>query len=136
MLGIFPYTKENELKSAVKAAHLALDQALHTAIEANAKREADGAERFNFGIGLNVGDVMFGNIGIPSRLSFSVIGPTINEVTRIENMTKFLQLPVLATSKFASLDPSRWNSVGEHKLNGVLEPLELFSFKSKMGSEN
>lgn len=129
VLGIFPYTKQNELKSAAKAANQALDQAIQTAAQTNKEREAQGWERFKFGIGLNVGDVMFGNIGIPSRLSFSVIGPTINEVARIENMTKFLQQPVLASSKFASLDPDRWKSVGEHKLEGVLDPAELFSFK-------
>ncbi len=129
VLGIFPYTKQSELKSAAKAANRALDQAIKTAAEANKEREAKGWERYKFGIGLNVGDVMFGNIGIPSRLSFSVIGPTINEVARIENMTKFLQQPVLASSKFASLDPDRWKSVGEHKLEGVLDPAELFSFK-------
>ena len=77
VLGIFPYTKESELKSAAKAANQALDQAIQTAAASNTDRELQGAERFKFGIGLNVGDVMFGNIGIPSRLSFSVIGPTI-----------------------------------------------------------
>ncbi len=129
VLGIFPYTKESELKSAAKAANQALDQAIQTAAASNTDRESQGAERFKFGIGLNVADVMFGNIGIPSRLSFSVIGPTINEVARIENMTKFLQQPVLASHKFASLDPGRWKSMGEHKLEGVLDPAELFSFK-------
>jgi len=134
VLGIFPYTKTNELKQAAILANRALDQTVELANAANAEREAEGAERFKFGIGLNVGDVMFGNIGIPSRLSFSVIGPTVNEVARIENMTKLLQHPVLASGKFASLDPDRWKSVGEHKLDGVAEPLELYAFQCSVAA--
>ena len=87
-----------------------------------------GLEKFKFGIGLNVGEVRFGNIGIPSRLAFSVIGATVNQVARIESMTKMLQQPVLADERFARLSPTFWKESGEHKLDGVLEPARLFSF--------
>jgi len=111
-------------------AHLALDQTVARALDVNTERQAEGLQQYKFGVGLNVGEVMFGNIGIPERLSFSVIGPSVNEVSRIEQMTKFLQKPVLAGKKLASLEPERWQSMGPHKLEGVLEPVELFSFKA------
>ena len=130
VLGIFPYHEHDELVDAAQSATKALDQVIDISKELNLAREKEGAEQFKFGVGLNVGDVMFGNIGIPSRLTFSVIGPTVNEVARIESMTKFLQKPILAGAKVASLTPDRWVPAGEHKLDGVLEPMELFSFKN------
>lgn len=129
VLGIFPFDGDNELQKAAAAANNAVDEALVLAAAANEQRRAEQKETFNFGIGLNVGDVMFGNIGIPSRLTFSVVGPTVNEVARIESMTKLLQSKVLADHTFARLDSTRWKSVGEHKLDGVLNEKELFSFQ-------
>ncbi len=43
-----------------------------------------------YGIGLHLGDVTYGNIGIPERLEFTVIGSAANEAARIESMTKEL----------------------------------------------
>jgi len=129
VLGIFPYSGNSELQDAAHKANLALDDALTLARETNQARLERGEEQFSFGIGLNSGNVMFGNIGVPSRLSFSVIGPTVNQVARIEQMTKQLQQGVLADISIASLDDKRWKSCGKHKLDGVLDPIELFAFR-------
>ncbi len=128
VLGIFPYDCEESLKEAAANANQALDQTLERVKEVNAERAAAGAERFHYGVGLDVGKVMFGNIGIPERLSFSIIGPTVNQVARIEGMTKLLQQTVLAGRTLAELNPERWKSVGKHKLEGVMDPQELFAF--------
>ena len=56
-----------------------------------------------YGIGLHVGDVTYGNIGIPQRLQFTVIGSAANEASRIEGMTKELGEPVLVSARFAEL---------------------------------
>lgn len=129
VLGIFPFDCKDGLQKAASAANSAIDDVLMMSEDINEVRRGEKKETFNFGIGLNVGEVMFGNIGIPSRLTFSVIGPTVNEVARIESMTKLLQSKVLADKTFAELDLSRWKSVGEHKLDGVLVEKELFSFQ-------
>jgi len=134
VLGIFPYSGDSELCEAANLANQALDQAVVHARDINADREKRGEQQFKFGIGMNVGEVMFGNIGIPQRLSFSVIGPSVNEVVRIEQMTKYLQQPVLAGKKLAELDPHRWKTLGEHKLEGVLDPVELFSFQCRQAA--
>lgn len=88
-------------------------------------------EAFRFGIGLTIGDVMFGNIGVPERLAFSAVGPTVIEVARIEKLTKTLGYPVLATSGVAALSPGDWRTIGEHPLQGVGQPKELFGFLSE-----
>jgi adenylate cyclase len=130
VLGIFPYSDEAGLAEAARRANAALDETVQRSRAANDERAGQGLERFNFGVGLNVGEVKYGNIGIPQRLAFSVIGHSVNEVARIESMTKLLQQPVLSGSRLAQLHPERWRSVGEHKLDGVLEPVELFAFRA------
>ncbi|MEO1143222.1 MAG: adenylate/guanylate cyclase domain-containing protein, partial [Pseudomonadota bacterium] len=128
VLGIFPFENDTELKSAVCAANNALSRTIQKANENNELRAKEGLERFNYGVALNAGDVMFGNIGIPSRLTFSAIGPTVNEAARIEQMTKLLQRTALAGKDIAQIAPDNWTSVGSHKLEGMLDPVELFAF--------
>jgi adenylate cyclase len=74
-----------------------------------------------------VGEVMFGNIGVPERLTFSAIGPVVNAVARIDDLTKTVGRSVLATEDVAKIEPERWTSVGRHPLNGFDHPIELFA---------
>jgi adenylate cyclase len=76
-----------------------------------------------------LGDVTFGNIGVDERLSFSVIGPTVNEVARLEGLTKKLKRPVIASEVFrkAVSSGAKWESLGEHRVAGVHRPLKAFA---------
>ena len=49
---------------------------------------AAGAEPLDFGVALHVGRVVYGNIGGQGRLDFTVIGPAVNLVSRIEGLCK------------------------------------------------
>ena len=49
-----------------------------------------GEPNVEFGIALHMGEVIFGNIGAPDRLDFTVIGPAVNRVVRIEEMCRKL----------------------------------------------
>ena len=71
-----------------------------------------------YGIGLHVGDVTYGNIGIPQRLQFTVIGSAANEASRIESMTKELGEPVLVSSTFAEHYPGELVSQGIPRAQG------------------
>ena len=81
----------------------------------------------HFGLGLHFGDVVFGNIGVPERLTFSVIGSVVNEVSRIEALTKVLDEPVLASGQFVDAVAAEWQSLGEHELRGVTERFEILA---------
>ncbi|WP_417769352.1 adenylate/guanylate cyclase domain-containing protein [Stappia sp.] len=79
----------------------------------------------NCGIALSSGQVMFGNIGVPARLTFSVIGRTVNATARIEAMTKQLGRPLLVTAEVAAAVPRGFASIGRFHLAGFDEEVEL-----------
>ncbi|WP_136659832.1 adenylate/guanylate cyclase domain-containing protein [Nitratireductor sp. XY-223] len=130
VLAIFPYETDKELQTAARAATQALRDAFTMRETVNEERKADGRVAIRFGVGLNTGRVMFGNIGVEERLTFSVIGPTVNEVSRIETLTKGLESHALVTAKIAASEPDSWVSTGKHRLAGVSQEIELFAPKA------
>jgi adenylate cyclase len=82
----------------------------------------------DLGIGLHVGEVMYGNIGARCRLDFTVIGAVVNEVCRVESLCRALASPILMTAAFAAAcDRDRVKSRGIHELKGVAAPQEIFA---------
>lgn len=133
MLALFPirpfedslYTNATAC-SAVQGVHEALDR-LH-AIPANALPAGVGQLRAGFG--LHVGDVTFGNVGSKNRLDFTVIGPAVNEVNRVQGLTRQLGRPLLASREFANLPCTLdLESMGFQVLRGFREPKEIFAIK-------
>lgn len=135
VLGMFPIADGAELTEVTHRVLTALRTSLKVAERVNAERAAAGLETIRYGIGLNIGTVMYGNIGIPERLAFSAVGPTVIEVARIEKLTKVVGRPVLATAEVAAVEPHLWRSVGAHRLEGVGEPQELFEFEHEAEAE-
>jgi adenylate cyclase len=83
-----------------------------------------------FYLGLHVGEVFYGNIGSVDRLDFTVVGPAVNEASRIAAMCRSLDQDVLLSSAFAqTAGPSRRRlvSVGRYALRGVQRPQELYT---------
>jgi adenylate cyclase len=82
-------------------------------------------------LSLHVGDVFYGNIGSSDRLDFTVVGPAVNEASRIAGLCRSIERDVLISSAFAAAtseeDRSRFISVGRHELRGVAHPQELFT---------
>jgi len=80
-----------------------------------------------YGIGLHLGDVTYGNIGIPERLEFTVIGAAANEAARVESMTKTLERQVVLSASFADTYPGKLLPLGRHALKDVDGEQELFT---------
>ncbi len=124
VLAIFPFGDGNT-RNCGEAALAAAHEAERRKDETNAERSGKGQATFDFGLALHVGDVMFGNIGVPERLEFSVIGPAANEVARLEDMTKTLGRRILMSGEFTVELPLDWDSLGEHQLRNVDSPMEI-----------
>jgi adenylate cyclase len=98
----------------------------------NQRRAADGQPVTHFYLGLHVGEVFYGNIGSFDRLDFTVVGPAVNETSRIAAMCRSLDQDVLLSSAFAeAAGPSRSRlvSVGRYALRGVQRPQELYTLE-------
>ena len=104
----------------------------------NARREADGKPVTDMYLGLHVGEVFYGNVGSHERLDFTVIGPAVNEVSRIAAMCRSVDQPVLMSAAFADVEAVKRHvvSVGRYALRGVSEPQELFTFDPRVMRRN
>jgi adenylate cyclase len=78
------------------------------------------------GIALHVGDVMYGNVGTDERLDFTVIGRAVNEAARLQELTKQLGHPVLASASFVEPIRDRFDFAGAHPVAGFDERLETY----------
>jgi adenylate cyclase len=116
-----------EAQQAAARALAAAELAKARVAELNRARVARDEAALDFGIGLHVGEVLFGNIGVPERLQFTVIGSAVNEVARLEDLTKDLGRQILASRRFAELCPGRWRSLGQFPRAGVPEPMEVLA---------
>ena len=74
-----------------------------------------------------MGQVVYGNIGSPDRLDFTVLGPAVNLVSRLEGLAKQLNRPLLCSAAFAHELDAALASLGRFPLKGVAEPQEVFA---------
>jgi adenylate cyclase len=93
----------------------------------NQERKARGAPPLEFGLALHVGDVMYGNLGVPQRMQFTVIGAAANEAARLAGMCRDLGHWALVSSAFPRCFPNQMISLGHHAMRGVGEPQEIFA---------
>ncbi len=124
-LAIFPIPGEGELGERAEASRRAV-LAASTAIERMAAFNAKRERKLRFGIGLHLGHVLYGNIGTPTRIEFTVIGAAANEAARIEGFCKTLDVPLVLSEPVAR-HVHDCVSLGKHRLRGVEDPIELFT---------
>jgi adenylate cyclase len=91
------------------------------------RRQAEGQPATRLGIGLHYGDVMYGNIGAPGRLDFTVIGSAVNLSARIEGLCSGLERDILMSRDFADRVAAPVQSCGRHMLKGVDSAVEVLS---------
>lgn len=129
--GTLAIFQENDGGTACRSA-LATAVAVHRGVrELNARRAAAGQPVTEVYLGLHVGEVFYGNIGSLDRLDFTVVGPAVNEVSRIAAMCRSVERDVLVSESFAatadSADRNRLVSVGRFALRGVSRAQELYT---------
>lgn len=132
MLAVFPYACADSGAKAAQAAVNASRQALDELEELNRNPPPElarikGLGTLACGIGLHAGDVIFGNVGAPERLDFTVIGRAVNIAARIETLTKSLGQPVLISEQVAGHLCCPLEHHGHHRLRGLSQEIALFS---------
>ena len=127
ILAIFP---AEDPEQACRCALAAATAARHRVAALNERRGAERLPTTDMYLGLHVGEVFYGNIGSKDRLDFTVVGPAVNEASRIAAMCRSVDQRVLLSSAFAAssgAERRRLVSVGRFALRGVGRSQELFT---------
>lgn len=126
ILAIFPISETDAVATVARTAVAAARKAI-TAVASLVDHPAmEGEPPLDIVVALHVGVVHYGNIGAADRLDFTVIGPAVNLVSRIENAAKMLGQPIVVSAELAAaLDGVV--SLGRHQLRGLAAPQELFA---------
>lgn len=124
LLAVFP-AGDDEGAACRRA--LAAARAARASVDAvNARRVSAGSAAIDFGLGMHLGDAMYGNVGGEDRLDFTVVGPAVNRASRIEGQCKALGRWLLVSGEFAAACGTDLASLGTHPLKGIAEPVEVF----------
>jgi len=126
MLIVFPIDEHTSRQTACKAAIDAAHDAQQSLATLNHMRRRHGETEIRFGVGLNVGEVIYGNVGAPDRLDFTVMGPAVNRTARLESLTKVVGESVLCSKDFADNIDCPVISLGEHMMKGIKKPQAVF----------
>jgi adenylate cyclase len=126
LLAIFPLSQPSACANLLHA----VAEARQAMAALNERNSGTGRAPMNYGIGVHVGDVMYGNIGSSTRLDFTVIGPAVNMASRLEALTKQLGKTVLLSRAFADFVERDFDleRVGEYPVRGFSDPIELFAY--------
>ncbi|WP_416898535.1 MAG: adenylate/guanylate cyclase domain-containing protein [Minwuia sp.] len=106
-----------------------------TVAEWNAERTASGEAPVRIGVGVHYGPAVLGNIGV-NRLEFAVIGDTVNTASRVEALTRGLEVTIAATGEAVTqaraetgggADPAEgFEPLGPQQVRGREQPVEIW----------
>ncbi len=126
LLAIFPLAPGSDERAVCAKALAAAEEAVVRLAAISEKRIADGKSGLACGIALHLGDVMYGNIGTVDRLDFTVIGPAVNLVSRIEGVTRGLEPPIAFSAAFSERLDRPVRLLGRFPLKGIAGEQEVF----------
>lgn len=127
-----PRAGAHDALSALRCAHMMLS----TAAEWNRERGATGSGPIDIRIGLHCGSVILGDIGDERHLEFAVVGDTVNVASRLQQLTRSLDTPMIASAVlvetarretgFESADLDGLVEAGEHEIRGRGEGMRVW----------
>ena len=129
MLATFPFEDTSRAETCRRALDAA-GEAMRALDALNAARQAAGKLTAAVDLALHLGEVLYGNVGAVDRLDFTVIGPAVNEVSRIEALCEPLGRKVLVSAELAAAagpGAARLVPLGRYRLRGVREDREIYA---------
>ncbi|HYM02663.1 MAG TPA: adenylate/guanylate cyclase domain-containing protein [Stellaceae bacterium] len=131
--GTLAIFKADDPERACGQALAAAEKVRRSVAALNKRRSAIGLPVTDVYFGLHAGAMFYGNIGSASRLDFTVVGPAVNEASRIASMCRSIEQPVLLSAPFVeaagAASRQRFVSVGRYALRGVGRPQELYTIE-------
>ena len=127
MLVVFgvPKSKEDDAHRAIMAARKMVEKI----------RNLDMGITLNIGIAIHTGNVIFGNIGSTQRMELTVIGDTVNTVSRIEELNKELGTDIIISE--TTYEEVRYDvqahKLPSRKLRGKSEEIQLYTLDEVTG---
>src|SRR3954454_5566717 len=137
VLGMF---NQENMAAAKRAALRAEHRFRRNMAAVSARRAAEGLVVTTAHCGLHVGEVFYGNIGSEDRLDFTVVGPAVNEVSRIASMCRSVDRELLTSQAFRTgLDAAGRNflvSTGRFALRGIGLAQDLYTLDPAITSDD
>jgi adenylate cyclase len=118
LLAIFPIEDGATAGRAATNALEAAQEAVAAVRRLNCEPSMADEPPLEIVVALHVGTVVYGNIGAAERLDFTVIGPAVNLVSRLEAMAKTLNTKIVLSDDFARAYERPLTSLGYHSLRG------------------
>jgi adenylate cyclase len=129
MLAAFAFDEAGRVETCRRALDAAAE-AMQALDALAAARAGAGKPAAAVDLALHLGEVLYGNVGANDRIDFTIIGPAVNEVARIETLCETLDRKVLVSAALAAAAEgcsARLEPLGRHTLRGVREPREIFA---------
>jgi adenylate cyclase len=137
--GVLAMFTHDNMVVAKRASLRAEHRFRHNMNALNARRSAEGRPVTSAHVGLHVGEVFYGNIGSDDRLDFTVVGPAVNEVSRIASMCRSVDRELLTSSDFrGGLDATGRKylvSTGRFALRGISRAQDLYTLDPDIAAD-
>ena len=123
--GALPVLNREAVEYAIRAG-LAMNQRL---VELNESFSKQGWPALRHGIGIHTGEAIAANIGSPDRLSYLLVGDTVNLASRLQGLTKELETEVIISQATRSRleEDVLLKALPPAKVRGKTEPVEIYA---------
>jgi adenylate cyclase len=125
LLAIFP-AADHDLSGPSQAAIAAVRKASKGIAELNRLREMSGRPGLAFGLALHAGEVAYGNVGGRTRLDFTVTGPAVNHTSRMLELSKKIDRPIVISGTFAECCTLPLTRLGKYRLRDVARSHDVY----------